>query len=1260
MAILTPEQLERLRQIIEDASTSVAITTVGHEVTPEELQRLVDEGWVDPDQIDDVVLTGYQFGNLVSKLPQAEQMTFPQFAGYLEKNPIKLSDAEKHAVKVAQDRAGQYCTGLGSRYNDKAGTFIVQADDELARQTRNAIREGVSTKIAERTTRRKLAQDLGKLTGDWARDWRRIANTETHMAQQEGYLEDVRERHGDEELLAKIPEPNACKHCQRLYLDGEGQPIVRPASWWADQGASNAGRKTADWKPVLGAIHPWCSCRLIRVPDGWELRGEFPSWDLVPEGMDKSQAPKEKLIGGRGDNLPDSAFDARDLADGVDHELEHVKDRAVAKEIAKDHLAEDPDYYRKLKTIEKAGPYIGPRGGKWADPKHTIPWDDQEHHVKMHRKIFGAERNLKYRVAKRHDDGTVTLSQHADSDHGPQMPAESVKHFVNDLAGRVELPKHSRDDINAVIQGKAKLLGKGDDGIAFKVGNDVVKVSTTVPFQPENPGHRTPDEAADMLKRQVETGNKLADLGVKGIQRSEYVRHGDKGFQIKPWVEIPEKLTREQLDKIQQIVLDVHAKGYAIKDDIQAGLDAQGEPVMFDVGKAGKQSDATGIYADTRVDLDNLKRLYRDHGQKFVQLGVSEGQEALDRVLDKYEGWLSQGKAGLAKRHLDLAVKKLEAEARAQHEGKALERRLAEIEEQTWIAREEIEIDLEAAEKSLEKAGPYIGPRGGKWADPQHTIPWDVQEQAHSAVRDQVVAAAQRAVAAGADAKKLRYVGAGAEGIVFRQGDKAFKVARTRGRKLEMEAAAIEALSGHPNAPKFHKYDAENDVLVREHVEGKPGGWSDADKLHKVHEELGKKLKGAELTAPEFKEDSFVITPDGTPKLVDAGFVNPTGSRAARVLADRIGQAKPSDDAFTLRFKLRSAFSHGDIDHATALKLAAKLRETFGEGLEQDQLEESIAFTASLGKAWRDFGQDSFEKARKLHGRLKFQGFDISIENRKGSVRHWYDKHTDTEGQTKMRWPYGYIRLTEGMDGDHVDVFVGPDESADAVYVVHQMKAPDFKRPDEDKVMLGFSTAGAAKAAYLAHFDSPKFFGSMTPMGIEEFRTKVYKMRRKMIKARQLPLPFEKASSDVAVKRTAPIATMGQHDRGAARTAGANVQDRRTDHMELWPPRQKKKRKVRELVPVAQASDPTLAGVSQDQLVRAAERFDVRGLRQGTGWANTPKLDQIPELNQKESRTEAIQQTRSALDSASERRRRSAAGARLTLNPKLIRREQKR
>ena len=62
---------------------------------------------------------------------------------------------------------------------------------------------------------------------------------------------------------------------------------------------------------------------------------------------------EEKLKGGAGDNKPDSDFDEEQLKIGIKHELEHTKDHEIAKEIAKDHLTEDPNYYKKIKKIEK-------------------------------------------------------------------------------------------------------------------------------------------------------------------------------------------------------------------------------------------------------------------------------------------------------------------------------------------------------------------------------------------------------------------------------------------------------------------------------------------------------------------------------------------------------------------------------------------------------------------------------------------------------------------------------------------------------------------------------------------------------------------------------------------------------------------------------------------------------------------------------------------------------------------------------------------
>ncbi len=64
---------------------------------------------------------------------------------------------------------------------------------------------------------------------------------------------------------------------------------------------------------------------------------------------------KEALPGGLADGMPADAFDLAELETGIGVEMEHTNDRAVAEEIAKDHLAEDPDYYKKLLEMEKKG-----------------------------------------------------------------------------------------------------------------------------------------------------------------------------------------------------------------------------------------------------------------------------------------------------------------------------------------------------------------------------------------------------------------------------------------------------------------------------------------------------------------------------------------------------------------------------------------------------------------------------------------------------------------------------------------------------------------------------------------------------------------------------------------------------------------------------------------------------------------------------------------------------------------------------------------
>jgi hypothetical protein len=154
-----------------------------------------------------------------------------------------------------------------------------------------------------------------------------------------------------------------------------------------------------------------------------------------------------------------------------------------------------------------------------------------------------------------------------------------------------------------------------------------------------------------------------------------------------------------------------------------------------------------------------------------------------------------------------------------------------------------------------------------------------------------------------------------------------------------------------------------------------------------------------------------------------------------------------------------------------------------------------ISYAEQVFRAlYGDTQQRTFQKSltfsgHKLAARYRFAGFDISVENKAGSIRSGKDQDGH-KWHTVMHYEYGYIRGSVGVDGDQVDVYIGPDEAAPFVYVVHQ-NDPTTGKYDEDKVMLGFSSLKEARAAYLKQYDRPGFLGTIDRIPLEEFRDKV-------------------------------------------------------------------------------------------------------------------------------------------------------------------------
>lgn len=104
-------------------------------------------------------------------------------------------------------------------------------------------------------------------------------------------------------------------------------------------------------------------------------------------------------------------------------------------------------------------------------------------------------------------------------------------------------------------------------------------------------------------------------------------------------------------------------------------------------------------------------------------------------------------------------------------------------------------------------------------------------------------------------------------------------------------------------------------------------------------------------------------------------------------------------------------------------------------------------------------------------GHVTIGEFDITIETPAGSVR----KGVDADGKewsNTMANTYGYIKGTEGVDGDHIDVFLHSDMdqwNGRKVFVVDQTNTDGSF--DEHKVMLGFNDKDEAMTAYLANYD---------------------------------------------------------------------------------------------------------------------------------------------------------------------------------------------
>jgi len=185
----------------------------------------------------------------------------------------------------------------------------------------------------------------------------------------------------------------------------------------------------------------------------------------------------------------------------------------------------------------------------------------------------------------------------------------------------------------------------------------------------------------------------------------------------------------------------------------------------------------------------------------------------------------------------------------------------------------------------------------------------------------------------------LWYVGAGMFGIVFCDAWgtawKAFRYEEGKPEhlkflrgKLDEEYEWLRDAAGTAISKYVARVTAmhpEQLVLERECVQGRPGGWAEGKKLAELHTKIGQVMELAGWSAPEFKEDSYIIEKGGTPRLVDISLTGRLGMTLVQYVEDVLSGRESADSWNDLAFFIIREIPYKTIPDKVARDLVQRL-----------------------------------------------------------------------------------------------------------------------------------------------------------------------------------------------------------------------------------------------------------------------------------------------------------------------------------------------
>lgn len=301
--MLTPQQVQHLYQLLERQLVLFAGKTLGPDFLTDADKALLQQYGVDPTKVYDpgvdLVLHNFTLGVLSQALgdPRAKQLTYQELTKYVASGQyVPLNSRELATINsVKQQSLADIRGSLGRIFRDVNG--VVRGEHATARANQEEfIREQVVEGLSRRLSHREIARELNRLTGDWRRDFRKSVAYISHTALNEGRAALIERRYEGQNQEAQLyfqVQPDACPRCVELYLTAG--PGSAPRLFTLKQlqaNGTNIGRKQADWRATLGALHIHCRCLVTEYIPGqvWQ-RGRF-EW---PDGVRTPVSPRPRM-----------------------------------------------------------------------------------------------------------------------------------------------------------------------------------------------------------------------------------------------------------------------------------------------------------------------------------------------------------------------------------------------------------------------------------------------------------------------------------------------------------------------------------------------------------------------------------------------------------------------------------------------------------------------------------------------------------------------------------------------------------------------------------------------------------------------------------------------------------------------------------------------------------------------------------------------------------------------------------------------------